>query len=114
MVAFFAFQAAPAMAQDGVKPFDVLTCEPRDGYRFCPGGTVRTFDGTPLDTNVALPAAGDSNLPLVVMLHGWGGSKSGEGGMARWARLGYAVLSYTARGFNGSCGNTALRAAGGA
>ena len=114
LAAFLAWQAAPAAAQDGVKPFGTLTCEAKDGYRFCPGGTVKTFDSVPLDTNVALPASGDSNLPLVVMLHGWGGQKSGESGMARWARLGYAVLSYTARGFNGSCGTLASRAAGGA
>jgi hypothetical protein len=78
---------------------------------FCQGQTsagndqrVKSFDGVPLDTDVALPASGDANLPLVVLLHGWGGSKVGFNQMKAWADRGYAVLSYTARGFNGSCG----------
>jgi hypothetical protein len=102
----------PAVARADVKPFDKLTCAPRDDVRFCPGNVsppatdlrVKTFDGVPLDADVALPASGDSNLPLVVLLHGWGGGKVGYDQMKPWAERGYAVLSYTARGWKGSCG----------
>ena len=102
---------APAAARADVKPFGTLNCAPQGGVRFCPGQSslgndqrIKSFDGVPLDTDVALPASGDSNLPLVVLLHGWGGSKVGFDQMQAWAARGYAVLSYTARGFNGSCG----------
>jgi fermentation-respiration switch protein FrsA (DUF1100 family) len=101
----------PAVARADVKPFGSLNCVPQGGVRFCPGQSslgndqrVKSFDGVPLDTDVALPASGDANLPLVVLLHGWGGSKVGFSQMQAWAARGYAVLSYTARGFNGSCG----------
>jgi fermentation-respiration switch protein FrsA (DUF1100 family) len=104
--------AGPATAGAAdVKPFDGLSCAPQDGVRFCAGSVspgsdlrVKSFDGVPLDADVALPASGDANLPLVVLLHGWGGSKVGFSQMKPWADRGYAVLSYTARGFNGSCG----------
>src|SRR5215218_4522793 len=98
-------------ARADVKPFGTLDCAPQDGVRFCQGSVspgadkrVPTFDGVPLDADVALPATGDSGLPLIVLLHGWGGSKVGFADMKPWAERGYAVLSYTARGFNGSCG----------
>src|SRR6185503_7738989 len=102
---------APAAARADIKPFGTLNCAPQGGVRFCPGQSslgndqrIKSFDGVPLDADVALPASGDSNLPLVVLLHGWGGSKVGFNQMQAWAARGYAVLSYTARGFNGSCG----------
>ena len=91
-----------------------LTCTAQDGVRFCEGGTakaVRTFDDVPLDVNVALPATGDSNLPLIVQLHGWGGKKSGLAEMKPWAAKGYAVVNYSARGFGESCGSPASRLA---
>jgi hypothetical protein len=106
-----ALLVGPALARADAQPFGSLNCIPRDGVRFCQGQTsagndqrVKSFDGVPLDTDVALPASGDANLPLVVLLHGWGGSKVGFNQMKAWADRGYAVLSYTARGFNGSCG----------
>src|SRR6266852_45655 len=40
-------------------------------YTVCTG-TVPSFDGTPLDADLTLPAAGAQPLPLIVMLHGWG------------------------------------------
>jgi predicted acyl esterase len=111
----------PAAAQGDVKPFGTIDCTPLDGVRFCEGKLsppttdqrIKSFppdNNVPLDVNVALPASGDTNLPLVVILHGWGGSKVGKNAdghipeLAGWAQRGYAVLSYTARGFNGSCG----------
>lgn len=76
------------------------------GVQFCQGDNttrVPTWDGVPLDTNVTLPpAAQDGPYPLIVFLHGWGGSK--QGASTHLAEQGYAVLSYTARGFGNSCG----------
>jgi dienelactone hydrolase len=107
------------------RPFGTLTCAPRDGIRFCPGGLVGgkdlrvpSFDGVPLDADVALPATGKGPFPLIVMLHGLGGSKQdwevtkNDGAIddVTMATKGYAVLMYTARGFGNSCGTAASRA----
>lgn len=103
-----------------------------DGVRFCQGnGTtqrVASFDGVPLDVDVTLPAAsqGPGPYPTIVMLHGYGGSKTDfetldangnfmvdpEGSSPDvhhynndyFAQRGYAVLNYTTRGFGRSCG----------
>jgi pimeloyl-ACP methyl ester carboxylesterase len=103
------------------KPFG-HTCQPQDGVRLCPtvgsAQRVPTWDGVPLDADVTLPAQGSGPFPTIVMLHGWGGSKTdfessdpaGDGSVTYhynnnyYARLGYAVLNYTARGFGNSCG----------
>lgn len=89
--------------------------------RFCGGnGTtqrVPSFDGVPLDADVTLPATGKGPFPLIVMLHGLDGSKhdfestSDDGGIdnVTFASKGWAVLTYTARGFGNSCGTTASR-----
>ncbi|MBX7253571.1 MAG: prolyl oligopeptidase family serine peptidase, partial [Candidatus Promineofilum sp.] len=69
-----------------------------------PNDTRVRVDGVPLDVNVALPSGTARNTPLVVLMHGWGGKKSGADEMTGWARRGYSVLSYTARGWFGSCG----------
>ena len=106
--------ALPAAAAGAVRPFGKLTCVPAEGVRFCEGSIatrVATFDGVPLDVNVTLPAKRSKQLPLVIQLHGWAGSKSGLGASKEWAEDGYAVLNYTARGFGGSCGSAASRAA---
>src|SRR3954447_14963527 len=99
--------AAPA-------PFGTHACAPQDGVRFCPGTVatrVTTFDGVPLDADVALPATGDAGLPLVVISHGWGGSKVGFAEMRPWAELGYSFRAFSARGFGDSCGSVSSRAA---
>jgi hypothetical protein len=106
--------AFPSTAQADVMPFGKLDCAPQQGVRFCQGSIatrVPSFDGVPLDVNVTLPPTGDSAYPLVVQLHGWGGSKGGLSQSKEWAEDGYAVLNYTARGFGGSCGSAASRAA---
>ena len=106
--------ALPAAAAGAVKPFGKLACVPTEGVRFCEGSVatrVPTFDGVPLDVNVTLPAKRSKNLPLVIQLHGWAGSKSGIGSSKEWAEDGYAVLNYSARGFGQSCGSMASRAA---
>ena len=99
------------------KPFG-HSCQAQNGVRFCPTTSraqrVPTFDGVPLDVDVTLPAQGNGPFPTIVMLHGWGGSKtsfestSPTGGYNNifFAQQGYAVLNYTARGFGDSCGGT--------
>ncbi len=91
-------------------------CAPQDGVLFCPTVTdaqrVPSFDGVPLDVDVTLPASGDGPFPTIVMLHGFAENKTRfEGsGVANgynnvtYARLGYAVVNYSARGFGRSCG----------
>ena len=44
-------------------------------YTSCTG-RVASFDGTPLDVDLTLPATAAGPLPLMVMLHGWGLSKT--------------------------------------
>lgn len=86
-------------------------------YTLCTG-VVASFDGTPLDTDLTLPAGASGPLPLMVMLHGWGNSKTefeatslAGNGTNTWhwnnvwfAAHGFAVLTYSARGFHRSCG----------
>lgn len=105
------------------------SCDRENGVRFCPtpdsAHRVHSFDGVPLDVDVTLPARGGGPFPTIVMLHGYGGSKTdfessspagpdpnaaGAGSQVFhynndfYARRGYAVLNYTARGFGNSCG----------
>lgn len=105
--------ALPATASAAAKPFGSLDCPEAEGVRFCQG-KVDTFDGKVVSVNVTLPATGDGPFPLVMLAHGWGGSKfplvASSGGShvsnssKPWADRGYAVLSITSRGFNDSCG----------
>jgi predicted acyl esterase len=81
--------------------------------RIC-SGQVPSFDGSKLDVDLTLPAnSGSSKRPLIVMMHGFGNNKhewqssTDEGdGQDKWhwnshwfAKHGYYVLTYTARGF---------------
>ena len=101
----------------------------RARYRIC-SGMVQSFDGTPLDVTLTLPARRSRRaLPLVVFLHGFLNSKReylsetregtgpDRGGEAyktvRWnnvwfASRGYAVLNYSARGQGDSGGSIDL------
>ena len=104
------------------------TCSAQNGVRFCAGSVATrtaSFDGVPLDADVTLPAAGDGPFPTIVMMHGWGGSKSdfeasspnGDGNQTYhynnvyFAQHGYAVLTYSARGWGDSCGSLSSRMA---
>ncbi len=119
-------------------------CRAENGVRFCPTTSkpqrVKSFDGIPLDVDVTLPPEGDGPFPTIVMLHGFGGNKENfernkpdqepvaeEPGSqpqsattfhynnTYFARRGYAVVNYSARGFGedtrdpsrlpGSCGD---------
>ncbi|MBN8866719.1 MAG: acetylxylan esterase [Solirubrobacterales bacterium] len=91
------------------------------GQRWCGTGTsnllsrstAKTFDGVPIDVNVAFPPAPtsgpDGPYPLVMIFHGYSQSKINFTAMQRWLQRGYAVFSMTDRGFHESCGSTASR-----
>jgi fermentation-respiration switch protein FrsA (DUF1100 family) len=116
-----------ASAGAATAPFGHPCTAQSDGTRLCPtteGGAGQTvdgvpsFDGVPLDVDVTLPAKGSGPFPTIVMLHGYGGDKTdfessdpnGDGSNTYhynndfFARQGYAVVNYTARGFGHSCG----------
>ena len=120
---------APMHAEAASLPL-LASCQDRtdvtDGfsYRFC-GGMVPSFDGVALDTDLTLPAGRTPNdgYPLLVMMHGWGGSKtyweSGDFCTTSsadacnynnlwFAHRGYAVVTLTARGFHASQSYTHL------
>lgn len=122
-----AASATPARAAG--TPFG-HACAAQDGVRFCPTASldqrVASFDGTPLDVDVTLPATGTGPFPTVVMLHGLGQDKHAfldstpEGSQALsfhyntnfYAKRGYAVVTPTARGFGNSCGAQSRDSAG--
>jgi X-Pro dipeptidyl-peptidase (S15 family)/X-Pro dipeptidyl-peptidase C-terminal non-catalytic domain len=116
--AWVALGAAPAKAESG--PLGLSDCGPAEGVEVC-SGLVKTWDGVPLDTTVSLPADGATEkLPLVVEVHGFGNSKyeylnpdetAYTDNAYAWARDGYAVLTFTARGLWGSCGTPQSRLA---
>jgi acetyl esterase/lipase len=100
-------------------PLGLEECGEAEGVHQC-SGLVRTWDGIPLDTTLTLPREGASNLPLVVEIHGFGNSKyeylnpddkAYTDNAFAWARDGYGVLTYTARGLWGSCGTPEARSA---
>jgi hypothetical protein len=97
-----------------------------NGVRLCdhtiagnPGGTarstVKTFDGVPIDVRVAFPpepASGpDGPYPLIMLFHGYAGTKLSLANMQPFLDAGYATFSMTTRGFGQSCGNSASQSA---
>ncbi len=73
---------------------------------------VRSFDGTPLWTQLFLPlaATGAAPVPLVLRTHGWAGTADREphGTVAQLLDAGYAVLTWDSRGFGHSGGEVQL------
>jgi predicted acyl esterase len=112
VLALIAAIGAPARAADSVFA-GRIPCVEAEGVRFCEGDVatrVETWDGIPLDVNVTLPPATVAPpYPLIVDEHGWSLGKAG-GAFVERALAGYAVLSYSARGFHQSCGAPASRA----
>ena len=126
MLASLMVSTASSPALGAPKPLKckVQTLEGKK-FRFC-RGLVKSSDKTVvLDTDVTLPAKGDGPFPVIVMMHGLGGSKEsfevrfeedaehdpdtdtieGTGGSYRYnnawfASRGYAVINYTARGWH--------------
>lgn len=101
-----------------------------ENFRLCTGLVLTKDRSSKLDVDVTLPAAGEGPFPLVVLLHGLGNTKTnfevsfdadstdtieGTGGKYRFnnawfASRGYAVLNYTARGFDGNtCANESIQ-----
>jgi len=122
-------QAASGVALGAPAPFG-HSCTAQNGVRFCPTATlaqrVPSFDGVPLDVDVTLPASGNGPFPTIVMLHGWGSNKTefestspaGNGNETfdynnnYYAQHGYAVVTYSARGWGNSCGTPESRTTG--
>ncbi|MET7464863.1 CocE/NonD family hydrolase [Nonomuraea sp. NPDC005501] len=83
---------------------DVRDSEQRIAVLDGPSGDQRVE----LDTTFYAPAGG-GKAPAVLLAHGFGGSKDGmRDQAARLARDGYAVLTWSARGFGRSTGQIAL------
>ncbi|MBB4759565.1 alpha/beta fold hydrolase [Amorphoplanes digitatis] len=62
-----------------------------------------------LDTRFYLPSGGDAKVPAVLLAHGFGGTKNSVSDDAEsLADRGYAVLTWTARGFGASGGEIHL------
>src|ERR1700739_2941525 len=129
LLAFALLGAGPASAakpKGEPAPFG-HACSAQDGVRFCPTvgleERVPSFDGVPLDVDVTLPPSGSGPFPTIVMLHGWGGSKTafessspaGDGNETfdynnvYYAQHGFAVVNYSARGWGRSCGSSESR-----
>ncbi|MEA2426109.1 MAG: type transport system ATP-binding protein, partial [Thermoleophilaceae bacterium] len=79
----------------------------RGDVRQC-SGIVHSYDCSPVDVNVTLPAepakGTDGGYPLLGMFHGWGGTKLGIATTAPWAQRGYVVFTMSDRGWGDSCG----------
>lgn len=104
---------APATAADSVLGVPCTT--QADGTRACRGDQahrIPTWDGVPLDADIYLPPAGAKGpFPLLVGLHGFAGDKSSSPLNPSYAKDGYVVLNYSARGFGMSCGVVISRTA---
>src|SRR5205823_5075936 len=85
-----------------------LACTPSVPPTECSGFLASDVDGTALDVTVRIPST-PAPHPLVVNLHGYGGSKHSD---SSWddalLSRGYAVLRYSARGFGDSWGQVNL------
>ena len=85
-----------------------LKCDAANDGRTCDGYLASDVDGTLLDARLQIPQ-GPGPFPLVVLLHGYAGSKTGSGDIADALLAdGYVVLRYSARGFGNSWGRVNL------
>ena len=91
----------------GITPAGLNCVATADGGRRCEGFLSSAVDDTLLDVTVSVPA-GAGPHPLVVSLHGWGGSKDGQGYLTDKFTEHYAILRYSARGFGRSWGQVNL------
>lgn len=103
----------PAISGQAAAGVPGLNACPLYGDLHICSGEVPAWDGSPLDVDLTLPATTGESHPLIVMLHGFGNNKhewesvSDEGeNHDKWhwnshwfARHGFYVLTYTARGF---------------
>lgn len=86
-----------------------LSCGASGGNgRVCSGFLPGAVDGALLDLTILVPR-GPGPHPLIVILHGWGGDKTGwDDFAATLVDDGFAVLRYSARGFGDSWGQANL------
>src|SRR5439155_6782532 len=75
-LAVAALAILPASSSTATPPITTsLTCATYSDVRMC-SGEVPSFDGSALDVDVTLPAAGTgSSHPLMLMFHGFGNDK---------------------------------------
>ncbi|MDN3261717.1 alpha/beta fold hydrolase [Streptomyces sp. CSDS2] len=100
-----AVAAALVLAGAGTWTAAVASDDPRAVRR---SDHVLTVDGARLDTSYVTPA-GTGRHPAVLLAHGFGGSKDDMRRQAEdLARSGYAVLTWSARGFGRSTGKIGL------
>jgi ABC-2 type transport system ATP-binding protein len=77
--------------------------------RTCTGFLASDADGALLDVTLDIPLKIDKPVPLVTLIHGYAGSKTGSGDIAAALLAeGYAVLRYSTRGFGQSWGQVNL------
>src|SRR5690349_16314558 len=110
VAAAFGWPATASAAIPSVFGGSLACTAQASGQRFC-SGIVPSWDGTPIDVNVAFPpAAGtDASWPLIGLYHGWGGTKlpltgNGSDPVQRVLARGYAAFTMTDRGWGASCG----------
>ncbi len=116
------FLAPTAVSAQASVPAELSCTQASSAAPMVCSGKVPSWDGVPLDVDVTLPPGPIAPRPLVVMLHGYGSDKTewesaaptnsdpnkNDWNTAWFASRGYAVLTYTARGFYGSCGQGPL------
>jgi hypothetical protein len=125
LAACLALSVAPGSA--GAAKFPAQSCPAYGDTRICTA-QVPSFDGTPVDADLTLPAgkapAGGKH-PLVILLHGFSGDKhdwestndmADNGDKWHWnshwfATRGAYVLTYTARGFRSDAASAAWQPA---
>src|SRR5438270_2436555 len=114
--------AVPGSAQPQLSPLDTTCTQATTTSPIVCSGKVPSFDNVPLDLDLTLPPGDITPRPLIVMMHGYGSDKTewesptpansnpnfNDYNTAWFASRGYAVLTYTARGFHGSCGQGPL------
>lgn len=82
-----------------------LSCKTNRSIRECVGFLASSVDGTLLDVTLDLPMSAAKPMPLVVIIHGYAGSKNGSGDQVQALLAeGYGVLRYSTRGFGDSWG----------